>query len=161
MNTNYHRILAVIVWLVERAFNIKCLDERKHGFSIVAYKDATFYGDIQKMELPEGASVTATAKPMTAAGHTGKYEVGTAKWVVADETIASATPNPDNELECKFTGLDGSENKSTAVSCSFDGDPDAEERLIVLEGVLTVTQGEATVGSLDFSAVDDPNNPTA
>ncbi len=113
-------------------------------------------GEIKNMELREGQQVTITADLKTKKGNAASFDEGTATFESSDESIASVTQNPDNELEATIVGLDGSDNGSAVITFRVDGDPDEDEsRDIVGTLDVVVTQGEATVVELRTGAVTD------
>ncbi len=159
MQTSFlkRRILEVIVWLCHEIFPVSGVPDDVVIFTIARFNDGIeIKGDLKEMEIREGQQFNITAEPRTANGNAAAYQDGTAIWASSDETIASVTANPQNELEAEVRGLDGSENASVVIEFRADGDPDADEtrELIGTIGV-TVTRGEATVFNLTAGQVSD------
>lgn len=114
------------------------------------------------MILREGKRVTLNGTPTTKVGNPAAYEQGTAVWELSDTDNFKLEVNPENELEATVTCVNGSTNPAAIVSCSLDGDPDADEvRTLVGTLDLVGSQGEATQFSLSASAPSDVPDETA
>lgn len=158
-----YRFLISLLPFVARCANVPgdkvvFTQARGHGISIT--------GEIYMIELREGQSVILTAEPKTAGGHPAAYEKGSAVWTSSDPSIATVEPLPDNELQGRVKGVDGSQNGSVVIRLEADGDPDAEQtRPCIGTETATVTQGEAFTFGLSAGEVKDEEpiqdtNPT-
>lgn len=154
----YCRLLSVIVFLTEKAFNlppVSC-DDVNVFFNQVRLDGLIIKGEIEMAELREGQQFTVTAAFKTAAGHPASYQAGTAMWASSDPSIASVEANPENELEATVKGVDGSNNGAALITFTADGDPDADEtRDLVGTLDVVVTQGEAVVAELTPGPASD------
>lgn len=104
-----------------------------------------------KMELKEGQKVRVKAQNFrTRRGNAATIEAGSGRWTSSDESVVSATPDPNDETQCDFEGLDGSGNESIVAEFRADGRPGEGVKEIVMSGAITCTQGDAAVGDLEF-----------
>jgi hypothetical protein len=112
-------------------------------------------GDIFAMELREGQKANVTVKPLTARGHAGAIETGSARWSTSDESVISVTADPSNELAATIEGLDGSQNESVVVEFRADGKRGEEVKEVVGTVDVVCTQGDATVVNLEVGTPSD------
>ena len=157
-------LLELIVYLSKKKYHLCEYDRDKVTayFSTVSSGGILVKGDIDMAELREGQFFNVGAAFKTQSGNPATYEAGSVAWTSSDPSVASVEVNPDNELQAKVSGVNGSANGSAVIEFRADGDPDADQtRELIATLAVTVTQGEAVVAELTAGAAqDNPAIPT-
>lgn len=112
-------------------------------------------GEKFQMELQEGQKVDVKVNFKTQRGNPATIEPGTGRWTSADESIATVTVDPSDETKASVEGIDGSANESVGVEFRADGDKGSGVKEIIVAGIVTVTQGDAFVGEMEFGTPVD------
>ena len=142
----------VITGLVIGRF-LKPRGENHFIFRLSAKDGFTITGEIVEMELRKNQSVPVEAVPVGANGEPAQIQAGTAKWKSADETVATVTVDPTNELKATVTSL---KQGSTSISIEADGDPSQSGEIVILGSADVRVLGPNAVGfDLDFGDVTE------
>lgn len=113
-------------------------------FSALTYQGGPIVkGNIMAFELKDNQEVVVTAQAVDAKGNPAAIQPGTAKWTSSDETVATVTPDPANELSASVKAV-GPVGVAT-ISLSADADPSADvDTEISAAGEVAVVGGIGT-----------------
>jgi hypothetical protein len=124
-------------------------------FSKIEFHDTGLIieGDISMVRLNPNQKVTLTAAPRDRHGNEAGIEPGSSAWDLADDSIGTLTPNPDNELEAEF--VSNSVPCQSTVSLTADGRVGEGEREITGVETIVVAAEDAVVFELAASEPTD------
>ena len=98
-------------------------------------------------------TISVELKPLNRKGGTAAVEAGSVVWSSSDESVATVTPDPENELKATVTAIDLG---SAQIFVSADADPDEDEvRTIEGSGVIEVVAAEAETFEITFGEPQD------
>lgn len=107
-------------------------------------------GKIKDMELREGFKQRVKVGNFrTARGNAASIEAGSGRWTSSDESVVTATVDPNDETQAILESVDGSANESVVVEFKADGRPGEGVKEVIAAFPVTATQGDVAVAEVE------------
>lgn len=147
--------------LLEGFLNCVCDKPKKATrfiFRRVVIDGIAVEGDIKKMAVGFNKQIPVEAMAVDADGNKANIQAGTAKWSSSDETVATVTVDPTNELKARVLTNNAGIEGSAVITLEADGDrsPTGVAQ-IVGTGTVDVYGPNATVFNLNFGEPVEPS----
>lgn len=145
-----HSITESTMTFIQKLFGFR---KPKFVFTRIKFGSIVVEGDLKMASMKENQEFDLTAAPKSASGKPTTIQQGTAEWTSSDESVATVTPDPANELSAKVKSVGVGE---ALITLKADGDTDEADTLEItgVEAVV-VTAGNAVGFDLTASPVVD------
>lgn len=100
-------------------------------------------------DLPDDKTASATVTPLDAKGNPAQVQAGSAVWSSSDESVATVTPDPANELAATVTPVGPLGVAQIKLEC--DADLGDGVTTIAFLGDVNVIAGQAVGGTIAFT----------